>query len=69
MQSPKKKTIDDLNRLYNESEQINQGLFAEQRTNVLLNIGEHYNKKGSMFWSRIRDARNLTEEQKIRITR
>ena len=67
--SPKKKTIEDLNRLYNESEQINQGLFAEQRTNVLLNIGEHYNKKGSKFWSRIRDARNLTEEQKIRITR
>lgn len=65
----KPKTIEDLNRLYTASEQVDSKLFAEQRSNVLLTVGEHYNKRGSKYWTRIREARELSEETKVRITR
>jgi uncharacterized protein (DUF1697 family) len=65
----KKHSIAELNKLYNDSEQVDQDLFSEQRTNILLTLGNHYSKKGSKYWSRIREARNLSEEQKVRITR
>jgi len=60
---------DELERIYSESESIDQALFAEQRSNILLYIGEHYNRRSSRYWSRIRDSRDLTTEQKIRITK
>lgn len=65
---PKHK-IADLNKLYNDAETVDQDLFSEQRTNILLTLGLHYAKKGSKYWNRIREAKNLTEEQKVRITR
>lgn len=65
----KKHSIAELNKLYSESETVDQDLFSEQRTNILLTLGNHYSKKGSKYWSRIREAKNLSDEQKIRITR
>lgn len=65
---PKHK-IEDLNKIYSEAEIVDQDLFSEQRSNILLTLGLHYAKRGSKYWSRIREARNLTEEQKVRITR
>jgi hypothetical protein len=65
----KKLTIEQLNKLYSDSEAVDQDLFSEQRTNILLNLGNHYSKRGSKYWSRIREAKNLSEEQKVRITR
>lgn len=65
----KKLNIDELNRLYSESEQVDQELFAEQRSNVLLVIGDHFSKKGSKFWNRIRDSKELSSEQKLRLTK
>lgn len=65
----KQLSIDDLNRLYSESEQVDQELFAEQRSNVLLVIGDHFNKKGSKFWNRIRDSKELSSEQKLRLSK
>jgi hypothetical protein len=66
-QKPKK--IEDLNRLYNEAEQVDQEHFSEQRSNVLLICGEHYTKRNSKYWNRIRDAKDLSQEQKLRLTK
>lgn len=65
----KRLKLEDLNQLYTEAEQADADLFAEQRSNVLLVTGDHYTKKGSKFWSRIRDAKELSQEQKVRLTK
>lgn len=64
-----KKKIEELNQLYSEAEMADQDIFAEQRSNVLLVSGDHYTKKGSKFWNRIRDNRELSEQQKLRLTK
>lgn len=61
--------IGELNRLYSDSDSIDQELFAEQRSNLLLVQGNHYHKKNSRFWNRIRDSKDLSQEQKLRITK
>lgn len=65
----KKHTISELNELYAESESCDKDLRAEQRSNVLLVAGEHYSKRGSRFWNRVRESRDLNNEQKIRLTK
>ena len=61
--------IEDLNKFFSEAETADADLFAEQRSNLLLVEGTHYQKKNSRFWARIRDSENLTQEQKLRITK
>src|SRR5690554_2079051 len=63
------KKIDELNELYRESEEVDKALFAEQRSNVLLVSGDHYSKGKSRFFDRIRNSKELSENQKIRITK
>lgn len=58
-----------LERLYSEAESVDQELFSEMRSNVLLVSGEHYNRKHSSFFKRIRDSKELTEQQKLRLTK
>lgn len=58
----------ELMRLYKEGESADNALYAEQRSNLLLVAGQHYARKGSRFWNRVRDDARLTEEQKIRLT-
>lgn len=65
----KKKTINDLNKWYSEASEIDSSIFSEMRSNVLLVSGDHYTRKSSNFWSRIRDNQQLTEEQKLRLTK
>jgi hypothetical protein len=65
----KKHSIDALNEIYTEADNTDQTIFAEMRSNLLLVAGEHYAKKGSKFWNRIRDSKALNDEQKIRLTR
>lgn len=62
-------TISELNQMYLDGESCDSDLFAEQRSNILLIAGDHYTKKQSRFWSRVRDAKDLTHEQKIRLTK
>lgn len=71
MSEPKKKPldIDELNRLYSEGETCDKELFSEQRSNILISSGEHFSKKHSKWWARIREARTLTNDQKIRVTK
>lgn len=65
---PKMK-ISDLNRIITESESIDRVVFANQRSNILLIAGEHYTKKGSKDWNRLRELEDLTREQRLRITK
>lgn len=61
--------IAELNRLYTEAESADAELFAEQRSNLLLVAGDHWNKAGSKFWNRIRESKDLSKETKLRITK
>lgn len=65
----KKKKIDELNELYNEAEQLDSEVFSEQRSNILLVSGDHYTRKNSRWWNRIRDNKDLSNEQKLRLTK
>lgn len=62
-------SISDLNYLYSEGDSADQAIFAEMRSNLLLVAGEHYQKKESLFYRRIRDNRELNQEQKLRLTK
>lgn len=62
-------TIEDLNKYYNDADGVDQPVFAEQRSNLLLYAGDHYNKRNSSFYKRIRDSKDLSHEQKIRLTK
>lgn len=64
-----KHDIAALNGLYLDGESCDQEVFAEQRSNLLLVAGDHYNKRYSQFYKRIRDTRELNQEQKIRLTK
>lgn len=63
------KTIEDLNKLYSEADSADKDLFSEQRSNILLVSGDHYQRKSSRFWNRIRDTKDLSDQQKIRLTK
>ncbi len=63
------KNIADLNSLYSDAEAIDADIFAEQKSNVRLVLGEHYSNKNSRFWNRIRDSKQISNEQKLRITK
>ena len=61
--------LEQLNSLYQDSEQIDNELFAEQRSNVLLVAGEHYTKNSNKYFARLRETNRLTERQKLRLTK
>lgn len=65
----KKPDIAMLNAFYMDGESCDQDVFAEMRSNILLCSGEHYNRRQSRFYKRIRDSRELTQEQKLRLTK
>jgi hypothetical protein len=64
----KKHTLAELREMYKESEQCDSEVFSEQRSNILLVTGNHYNRKHSLYWNRIRESRTLTNETKLRLT-
>lgn len=66
---PKKPDIAKLNAIYSEAESADKEVFAEQRSNLLLIAGEHYAKRNSRFFERIRTAKELSMEVKIRLTK
>jgi hypothetical protein len=61
--------ISDLNQIYSDAESVDQDHFSEQRSNILLISGEHYAKKNSKFWNKVRESRDLSSEQKLRLTK
>lgn len=62
-------TSADLQNLYTEGDSVDQAIFAEMRSNLLLVAGEHYQKRESLFYRRIRDSKELSQEQKLRLTK
>jgi hypothetical protein len=61
--------INDYNNFYREAESCDAELFAEQRSNILLVAGEHYNKRRQNLNRRLKDFKDLSQEQKIRLTK
>lgn len=61
--------LEKLNKMYTEGKQADEKLFAEQRTNVLLRSGDHYNKKNSRAFEDLRQRGIISKEQKIRLTK
>jgi hypothetical protein len=66
---PKQHNIEELNKLYTDADQADQDIFAEQRSNVLLISGEHYTKRNAKYWNRIKDSKDISSEQKLRLTK
>lgn len=64
-----KHSVSDLDRFYQSDDEQDKELFAEQRSNILLYNGEHYNRLRSTFYKRLREVKNLTDEQKLRLTK
>lgn len=62
-------TADELDMLYTEADNADQEMFSEMRSNILLVSGDHYQKKGSQFWNRIRTNSDLSKQQKLRLTK
>lgn len=69
MEAGTKCTISDLERFYQSDEEADKELFAEQRSNILLYSGEHYNRQRSTFYKRLREVKSITEEQRLRLTK
>lgn len=61
--------IAELNGYYTDGDGCDQDLFSEMRSNVLLAAGDHYNRRQSKFYKRIRESKDLTQEQKLRLTK
>ncbi len=67
--NPKDLALEDLEKLYTDAETCDKRVFSEQRTNLQLIAGEHYVREGSKYWNRIRDNKQLTDEQRIKLTK
>jgi len=63
------KKIGELNEIYHKANEADNYIFAEQRSNVLLANGDHYHRKYSRYWGHIRDTRQLSNDQRIRLTK
>jgi len=59
----------ELDVLYTKANSNDDKMFAEMRSNLLLVSGDHYNKRGSRFWNRIRSTKELTDSQRLRLTK
>lgn len=55
--------------MYEKALQCDKSLIAEQRTNVLMRNGEHYNKKAAKMVEDFRTRGVISKENKIRITK
>src|SRR5574343_753175 len=65
----KKLTLEELNQQYKEAESCDDEIFSEMRSNLLLVSGNHYSKKTTSFFNRIRNTQRLNETQKLRLTK
>lgn len=65
----KRYNVEELNHLYDTAERVDEELFSEMRSNLLLVAGRHYSKRTSKFFARLRNTNRLSEMQKLRITK
>lgn len=64
-----RKNAAELDKVYQAANTADEKLFSEMRSNVLLVSGDHYNRRGSKFWNRIRSTKEITDHQKLRLTK
>lgn len=71
MKTTTKKQYDvaELNKLHKEAKDCDKEIFADQRSQLQLVAGEHYNKKNTKFIERVRDAQSINDNQKLRLTK
>lgn len=55
--------------MYSDGETVDREIWAEMRSNVLMVSGDHYHKKNWKILNALRDVSNLSEDQKLRITK
>jgi hypothetical protein len=60
--------IGDLNELYSKGETADKPIFAEMRTNVLLEEGSHHKKIAEKIMDRLRDSR-VSETLKLKLSK
>ena len=61
--------LEELNQFYKDDESCDDETFSEMRSNLLLVSGNHYSKKTTNFFSRIRNNQKLSDTQKLRLTK
>jgi len=67
---PKDKySTQELERFYRDSEQVDKRLFSEMRSNLLLVDGQHYNRRNSNFFERLRTSKSISAERRIKLTK
>lgn len=66
---PETLDIDQLNRRYEKADSAHKALFAEQRSNVQLVAGNHYTRRGSEFWRKVRNNPGINKTQRVRVTK
>jgi len=54
--------------MYKTGKRVDDALFAEQRTNILLKMGDHYRKKSNVVYDELRTRGVITKKQKLRLT-
>lgn len=63
-------TNEELSRLYEDSKEVDQAIFAEMRSNILLVSGDHYNQaQRKKIMNSIRNVADISDEQKLRLTK
>jgi len=62
-------TIDKLRRMHESGKRCDEKTFAEQRTNILLRAGDHYNKKAKGSFDNLRSKATIATQNKIRLVK
>jgi len=55
-------------KMHQDGKRADDTLFSEQRTNVLLKMGDHYRKKSSQVYNELRSRGVINKKQKLRLT-
>jgi hypothetical protein len=61
--------LSDLLNKHRESTEADKAWTAEIRSNVLLMSGDHYARTNNKFFERLRDSRDVAQDQKVRLTK
>jgi hypothetical protein len=65
----KKHTVEELNEIYTAAKSEDKDVYSEMRSNIQLVAGDHYSKKHlDKYFNRLRTG-NVTETQKLRLTK
>lgn len=63
------KRLTELNNLYRDADSADKSLFAEQRSNIHLYLGNHYKNKNNHLRDYFRDLKSVPTEKKLRLTK